>query len=258
MAELSAYDVDIVVGGRPIVRNASVHVPPGELVGLIGPNGAGKSTLLRALCGLLPLARGSIRLNGQETKELGAHALARQIAYLPQRQVLYWQLNGRQVVELGRLPHVRAPAAEHERAIDKAVERTDIKDLIDQEVDTLSGGERARVMLARALAVESDVLLADEPVAALDPFHALQIMELLRNLAREGMTVLIVLHDLALAMRFCDRLFLMQDGLVTASGPASDVLSPDHLAIAYRVTGIYSETEGQRYVVPWRRAKGLP
>jgi iron complex transport system ATP-binding protein len=258
MAELSAHEADVVLDGRPIVRNASVQIGRGELVGLIGPNGAGKSTLLRALCGLLPLARGSVRLNSEETKKLRAHALARQIAYLPQRQVLHWQLSARQVVELGRLPHAGAPAAEHERAIGKAVERTDIKDLIDQEVDTLSGGERARVMLARALAVESEVLLADEPVAALDPFHAIQIMELLRNLAREGMTVLIVLHDLTLAMRFCDRLFLMQNGLVTASGRATDVLSPDHLAIAYRVTGIYSETEGQRYVVPWRRAEGLP
>jgi iron complex transport system ATP-binding protein len=254
MTELSAYDVDVVLGGRPIVQNASVVVRPGELAGLIGPNGAGKSTLLRALCGLLPLARGSVQLNGQETKELGSQALARRIAYLPQRRVLHWRLSARQVVALGRLPHTGAPPAVHQRAIDGAVEHTDIKDLLDQEVDTLSGGERARVMLARALAVESDDLLADEPVAPLDPFHALQIMEMLRNLARDGVTVLIVLHDLALAMRFCDRLLLMQNGIVTARGRPSDVLSPDHLALAYRVTGVYSETEGERYVVPWRRA----
>jgi iron complex transport system ATP-binding protein len=257
MTELSAYDVDVVLGGRPIVRNASVVVRPGQLAGLIGPNGAGKSTLLRALCGLLPLARGSVRLNGQETKELGAQALARRIAYLPQRHVLHWRLSARQVVALGRLPHTEASTAVHQRAIDGAVEQTDIKELLDQEVDTLSGGERARVMLARALAVKSDVLLADEPVAPLDPFHALQIMEMLRNLAREGLTVLIVLHDLALAMRFCDRLLLMENGIVTASGRPSDVLSPDHLVLAYRVTGAYSETEGERYVVPWRRADRL-
>jgi iron complex transport system ATP-binding protein len=257
MTELSAYDVDVVLGGRPVVRNASVVVRPGELAGLIGPNGAGKSTLLRALCGLLPLARGSVQLNGQETKQLGAQALARRIAYLPQRHVLHWRLSARQVVALGRLPHPGAPTVAHQRAIDGAVEHTDIKDLLDQEVDTLSGGERARVMLARALAVESDVLLADEPVAPLDPFYALQIMEMLRNLAREGMTVLIVLHDLAFAMRFCDRLLLMQNGIVTACGRPSDVLSPDHLALAYRITGVYSETEGERYVVPWRRADRL-
>jgi iron complex transport system ATP-binding protein len=257
MTELSAHDVDVVLGDRPIVRNASVVVRPGELAGLIGPNGAGKSTLLRALCGLLPLARGSVELNGQETKELGAQALARRIAYLPQRHVLHWRLSARQVVALGRLPHAGESAAAHQRAIERAVEHTHIKDLLDQEVDTLSGGERARVMLARALAVESDLLLADEPVAALDPFHALQIMEMLRNLARDGMAVLIVLHDLALAMRFCDRLSLMQNGIVTACGRPTDVLSPDHLALAYRVTGVYSETEGERYVVPWRRADRL-
>jgi iron complex transport system ATP-binding protein len=254
MTELIAHDVDVVLGDRPIVRNAWAVVRPGELAGLIGPNGAGKSTLLRALCGLLPLARGSVQVDGRETKELGARALARRIAYLPQRHVLHWRLRARQVVALGRLPHAGASAAADQRAIDRAVEHTNIEDLLDQEVDTLSGGERARVMLARALAVESDVLLADEPVAALDPFHALQIMEMLRNLAREGMAVLIVLHDLALAMRFCDHLFLMQNGIVTACGRPADVLSPEHLALAYRVTGVYSESEGERYVVPWRRA----
>lgn len=130
MTELSAYDVDIVLGGRPIVRNASVVVRPGELVGLIGPNGAGKSMLLHALCGLLPLARGSMQLDGQETKGLGAHTLARCI--LPQRHVLHWRLSARQVVALGRL-HMGAPTAAHQRAIDGAVEHTDIKDLLNHE-----------------------------------------------------------------------------------------------------------------------------
>jgi iron complex transport system ATP-binding protein len=256
MTTLAADNLTVNIDGRAIVSAASLDVAAGEIVGLVGPNGAGKSTLLRALVGLTPISGGTVRIDGADRRAMRRSDQARKIAYLPQGQTLHWRLEARQVTALGRLPHTSAArpmTAADEAAIDRALDQADIAALAARKVDTLSGGERARVMLSRALAVEAPLLLADEPVAALDPYHALQIMEMLRGLAKDGRGVLIVLHDLTLALRFCDRLVLMRDGKITASGAPCDVLAADQLAAAYDVSGIYGEADGQAYVVPWKR-----
>ena len=255
MTLLEAERISVDLGGRTVVKQVSLRAAAGQLLALIGPNGAGKTTLLAALAGLRRF-RGSVRLQGRPLATLGRRERARVLAYLPQGHIAHWPLTVRRLVELGRLPHLapwRTPVAADRLSVEEAMQRTDIAELAERPFDTLSGGERARVMLARVLAVEAPLVLADEPVAALDPYHQLRVMELLRDYADSGAALVVVLHDLTLAARFCDELLLLREGALVARGPADEVLSAAHLAEAYRVTALRGEHEDRRYVLPWRR-----
>lgn len=236
--KLEASNITVHARGRAIVDGAGLTIGPGELVGLIGPNGAGKSTLLRAMLGLTPRASGSVALDGADFAAMPARDRARAVAFLPQDRRVEWRLTARDVVMLGRYPHQAgfggATLADRE-AVARAVAAVEGEALLDRPVAVLSGGERTRILLARALAVEAPILLADEPIAALDPYHQLHVMEILRGRSRAGAGVLAVIHDLALAARFMDRLVLMDAGHVVAHGAPATVLSPDHLAATYRI-----------------------
>ena len=240
-------------GGAAVVRGLSLAVRGGELLGLIGPNGAGKTSLLRAMCGLDPVAAGRITFDGRTPDEIGRAAFGRTLAYLPQNGRIHWPMAVADVIALGRLPH---GAAVLDAAARRAMAAADVAHLAGRTTGTLSGGERARVLLARALAVEAPVLLADEPVAALDPYHQLQVMELLRATARAGAAVVAVLHDLTLAARFCDRLALMDQGALRALGTPAEVLAPAPVAAAYRVSIESGARGGEPFVIPWSRLDG--
>lgn len=238
--KLEAANITVTARGRTIVDGAGLSLAPGELVGLIGPNGAGKSTLLRALLGISPRDAGTVTLDGAELSAMPAQARARAIAFLPQDRRVEWRLTAQDVVMLGRYPHQAgfggATQADRE-ATARAIAAVEGEALLDRPVSVLSGGERTRILLARALAVEAPLLLADEPIAALDPYHQLHVMEILQARARSGVGVLAVIHDLALAARFMDRLVLMNAGRVIANGPPAAVLTPNNLAEAYRIAG---------------------
>jgi iron complex transport system ATP-binding protein len=234
---LAAEQLSVALRGREVVRGVSFTLDAGQFVGVLGPNGAGKSTLIRALLGLLP-ASGRALLNGQPVAALPRAATARQIAYLPQGQALHWPLSVERLVALGRLPHL-APfsrlSAADEAAVARAMRLAEVEQLAHRTATELSGGERARVLLARALAVEAPALIADEPLASLDPEHQLHGMELLRAQAHGGGLVVAVLHDLALAARFCDRVLVLVDGRLVADGAPPTVLTPALLEQVYRV-----------------------
>ena len=225
------------LGGREVVRDLAMALNGGMLVGILGPNGAGKSTLVRALIGLLP-CHGRVVLDDEPVANMPRAEIARRIAYLPQGQSLHWPLTVERLVALGRLPHL-APFSrltESDRtAIARAMTLAEVEHLAGRTATELSGGERARVLLARALAVEAPVLVADEPLASLDPAHQLHGMELFRNQAREGRLVLVVLHDLPLAARFCDRVMVMTKGRLVADGPPAKVLTAELIADVYQV-----------------------
>lgn len=254
--KLEASNITVEVKDARIVADASLSVATGEMVGLIGPNGAGKSTLLRAVLGLRERATGTVTLDGADFLAMPARTRARTVSFLPQERHVEWGLPAQQVVLLGRYPHRSAfggPTAGDLAAVTQALEAVDGGELSDRPVAVLSGGERTRVLLARALAVEAPLLLVDEPIAALDPYHQLHVMEILRQRAHSGGGVLAVIHDLALASRFMDRLILMNGGSIVAEGSPADVLTPERLAAVYRIDTLSGASDGQSWVLPWSR-----
>ncbi len=238
--KLEAKGISVAIGDRKLVENASLHVSGGELVGLIGPNGAGKSTLLRAMLGIREITCGQMLLDGRDFFAMPRRERASAVSFLPQERRVEWRLPAYNVVMLGRYPHQSGfggPAPEDRAAVGRALDAVDGHDLRDRPVAVLSGGERTRILLARALAVESPLLLVDEPIAALDPYHQLHVMEILRERAHIGAGILAVIHDLTLAERFMDRLVLMNAGRIIADGSPADVLTPEQLASVYRISG---------------------
>ena len=256
-ARLTLDNVGVRLGGRDIVSDASLDLEGGQLVALIGPNGAGKTTLVKAIAGLLP-ASGRIMLDGADIAHLGANARARAIGYLPQGHELHWPLSARDVVALGRYPHGLADPAHlsghHAEAVTAAMTRTRTLDLADRAATTLSGGERARVMLARVFAVEAPILLADEPTAALDPRHQISVMQALKAESGCGALAIAVTHDIALAARLADRLVLMDKGRIIAVGAPREVLTDANLAAIYGVSALREEIDGESLILPWRLA----
>jgi iron complex transport system ATP-binding protein len=253
-ALVTARGVTALLGGAVVVERASLALHGGELAVLVGPNGAGKTTLLRALAGLIP-ADGTIELGGQPLAALKARERARRIAYLPQGHVFHWPISVAAIVMLGREPHAdpfSGTSAEDRAAVARALATTETQAFAQRAVTTLSGGERARVALARALATQAGVLLADEPTASLDPRHQLIVMELLRQAARAGSAILATLHDLTLAARFADRVIVMHEGRLVAEGPPAEALSSERLAAVFGVEAQMIDLAGARVPVPVR------
>lgn len=240
MVSLVADRLSVRLRDRAVVRDVSVRLDGGALVGVLGPNGAGKSTLVRALLGLIA-HEGQVSIDGNPRSSLSRAAIARRIAYLPQGQALHWPLSVERLVALGRLPHLAPfsrPGDDDRAAIDRAMARAEVAHLANRVATELSGGERARVLLARALAVGAGALIVDEPLASLDPAHQIQGMEVLRAEADAGGLVIAVLHDLTLAARFCDRLLVLDKGALVADGAPLDVLTPALLEQVYGVRAV--------------------
>lgn len=236
-ALLETRDLGVDLSGRTIVNNVHVQVVPGELVGLVGPNGAGKSTLVRLLEGLQRPTRGSILLQGQPIHRIPRRERSRLIGYVPQDTRIDFPLSVEQVVLLGRHAHRSGLVVDsaHDYALAAALERVGLLHLRDRAVSSLSGGERQLVMLARAICGEPKLLLLDEPVSALDLRHPLHALAITRDVIGDGAGGIAVLHDLNLAARFCDRILVMQGGMVRAEGEPSMVLAPSLLRDAYGV-----------------------
>jgi iron complex transport system ATP-binding protein len=250
---LTTETLAVRFGNQLAVRPLNLDLAPGELIGLVGPNGAGKTSLLRALAGIVS-ADGHVSWNGRHLEELAADDRARTIAYLPQAPQANWPISVRELVELGRLPHRRygqQPTDQDHRAVQQAISRTGIAPLSDRAIDTLSGGERMRAHLARAFAVDAPVLLVDEPVASLDPYHQLSVMRLLSEYRDAGRLVIAVLHDLNLALGSCTRLLLMDSGSIVADGRPADIIDTGTLARHYRIRAWITEHESRRVAVPW-------
>ncbi len=252
---LRVENVTVRYNGEHVIDRVSLSTVPGEVIGLIGPNGAGKTTLIKAMTGLLIPLSGEISVNGQSLSHWNREALARTIGYLSQSRLVHWPVTVERLVSLGRLPH-RGPwqdlSADDRDAIDSALESADVASIRERTVTTLSGGELARVLLARVLAGRPQVLLADEPVSGLDPGHRLQVLERLRTFAQlGGRSVVIVLHDLTLASRFCDHLILLDQGRVIADDTPAAVLQPERLSSVYGVDAVTVTHNGQQAVLPW-------
>ncbi|MBE7373979.1 heme ABC transporter ATP-binding protein [Pseudomonas lopnurensis] len=230
---LQAEALSIRRGGRTVLEGVDLALQPGRVLGVLGPNGAGKSTLLGALSGELAPAQGHVRLHGQPLDEWSGSERARCLAVLPQSSTLSFGFRVEDVVAMGRLPHATGLLRDRE-IVEAALQAADAAHLHGRSYLALSGGERQRVHLARVLAqlwpgAEGQTLLLDEPTSMLDPLHQHSILQATRAFASQGAAVLVILHDLNLAARYCDRLLLLQDGRPQALGPPDEVLRPEPL-----------------------------
>ena len=239
MSLLSLEAVTHSLGGRTVVQAATLSVEAGELVALVGPNGAGKSTLLLIASSRLEPETGVVRLAGDVASDIPSLIRARRIAYLPQIYQAAWLIPVQELAALGRHAwggrhYDRLPQTDRE-AVDDALNRADMAHLRHHGVRLLSGGEQARANLARILATRADLILADEPCAALDPRHQLDAMEILRQEAGRGAGVIMASHDLSLAERYADRIVVMDDGRIVADAPPGEALSDDVLRAVFAV-----------------------
>jgi len=250
---LAATNVSVDLGRTRVLQAASCRLAPGRITAIIGPNGAGKSTLLRTLAGLLRHVEGSVTLDEQPIADIEPRALARAIAYLPQERTVHWPLSVRAIAALGRIPHRGAPSGESPAdvgAISAALAAANVSHLAERSFASLSGGERARALFSRALAQQARILLADEPVAGLDPAHAIELFAILRQHAEEGRTIGVVVHELSMAARFCHDVVIVDAGRVVASGAWAATATADRLGQAFGVRMLMGSLEGQPIVVP--------
>lgn len=237
MTALRVEGLGVARGATLLLRGASFAARGGELIGVVGPNGAGKSTLLRAIAGLERAAAGLVAINGDPVPALTSRERARRVAYLPQARPVHWAMTAEAVVKLGRFAFgepLTANAGDDD-AVARALEAAEAAMLRTRIVPTLSGGEQARVHLARVFAAEAPVMLLDEPTAALDISRALKVMAILKAKADEGAVVLAALHDFALARRFCDRLIVLSDGALVADAAPDVALNDATLASVFAV-----------------------
>ncbi|WP_419815711.1 ABC transporter ATP-binding protein [Glacieibacterium sp.] len=251
-----AETLSLTLGGALILDTVSASFAPGRVTAVLGPNGAGKSTLLACLAGMREADTGRVLVGGTARADLPRRELARRIGFLPQIGDVHWDIDVETLVELGRFPHRgRWGDSDADRAaVTRAMAATDVTRFAGRTVNTLSGGERARVLLARVLAGEPEWLLADEPLANLDPAHQLDGLDSLRAVAAAGAGVIVVLHDLNQAARVADDVLLMRDGRVIAQGPPDAVLTPELIQRTYGVAAHIGETPGgQRFIIATHR-----
>lgn len=242
---LAAENLTLTRGGKPVVESLSAALTPGTITAIVGPNGAGKSSLLLGLAGLLDPAAGSVMLDGQALAAFPPRTRAQAIGYLPQTPDIAWDVAVENLVALGRLPWRDRGTA----AVEAALCALALEPLRHRPVSQLSGGERARVLLARVLAGEPRWILADEPLAALDLAHQLSLIAHFKASARSGQGVVVVLHDLAIAMNHADRVLVLKDGRLIADGPPETALAADVIAQGWGVAARWLGDAGERALV---------
>ncbi len=252
----SFENLTLTLRGRPILRGISGSMQAGTVTAILGANGAGKSTLLSCLSGLRLADSGQVVLGAQGLTTFDARDRARMIGLLPQQADVHWAITVRMLVALGRLPHHGrwGPMAADNEAIEAALVATDTLHLADRSAQRLSGGEQARVLLARVLAGQPRWILADEPFASLDPAHQIDAASCLSNAAQKGAGVVVVLHDLTQAARLADHVILMKEGCIIAAGPPLHVMTPEFLGQTYGVrVHIGSDDNGAPLIIPVAR-----
>jgi iron complex transport system ATP-binding protein len=251
MSVLDAAKICVRRGSRAILNDVSLHAESGDFVAIIGANGAGKSTLLSVLAGLIRPDSGIVTLDGDSIRALSGMQLAHRRAYLPQNPRCEWPISVERLVALGltpTLPALGGLPASFGPKITRALQACDLLDHREQPATTLSGGELARAMLARALVADPDVLIIDEPIAGLDPKHALDTARRLQSLAKGGKLVIASIHDLTLAGRYASRIFALSNGQVAGDGATQATLTPALIRSAFEVEACVSGTPGSVYV----------
>lgn len=253
MSLLSIENLTVRFGTATILDDVSLRIGKGEFVGLIGPNGAGKSTLLKAILNLVK-SHGKVSLAGQDSATMTADQRAIVANYLPQDRDVYWPVDVEKLVGLGRERTRNAfsgPSQSDRLAVDAAMERMDVTHLRKRPATELSGGERARVLIARMLAQDTPLMLADEPTSGLDPSHQIALMSCFAGLAAESKSVVCCLHEISLTARWCDRIIVIDKGSIFADGPPEEVLTQKMMQLVYGVEAYESEFRSELVFLPW-------
>ncbi|MDR9488740.1 MAG: ABC transporter ATP-binding protein [Spiribacter sp.] len=240
MSLLALNGLSVELGERDVLFDISLTIEPSEVVGLIGPNGAGKTTLMRAALGLIA-ATGQCSL-----ARLSAMERSKAVAWMPQERPIAWPIPVESLVMLGRMPHrgMGVVASDHDRqCVAEAIAQVGLRGFEQRPATQLSAGERTRALIARALAQQTPLIIADEPIAGLDPAHQISTMQTFAALADEGRAVFLSIHDLGLAARHCTRLVLLGEGGVVADGAPADVLTAEHLARIFNIEAFFAATE---------------
>ncbi|MDX5591940.1 ABC transporter ATP-binding protein [Pseudovibrio sp. SPO723] len=255
MTLLSVNDLSVQRGNRTTLNKVSFSAEGGELIGIVGPNGSGKSTLLKAILGLLPHS-GMAMVEGKHVSAFSLNERARRMAYLPQNREVAWGVTVKDLVALGRAPYSQAFGASNAAEmikVEAALRSMEVTHLRESSATQISGGELARVLTARALAQETPLLFADEPNAGLDPAHQIHLMSILQRVASEGQTILVSLHDLNLAARWCSRLLVISEGTLVADGAPQETLGEQVLRDVFGIEAFRGEDAQGTVIVPVRR-----
>ncbi len=254
--KLKIRGVEFSYGSRKVLENITFEVSEGEILGILGPNGSGKTTLLRCINRVLEAKKGSILIDGTDIRKLSRKEIAKNIGVVPQDSAIHFPFTVFDIVLMGRTPHLGRLEQEGSEDIEtakKAMEITNTKHLADRLIDEISGGEKQRVIIARALAQEPKILLLDEPTLHLDINHQLEILELLRKLAiKNRLTIVLVSHDLNLASRYCHRMILLKTGKIHSAGKPQDVLTKDNIRDVFKIDVKidYNEKAGILNIIP--------
>ena len=260
MMLLEARSVSLNMGSIQCLDQVDLQLRAGELIGLIGPNGAGKSSLLKTMSGLQKTTHGTVLLKGQNISSCSSSMRGKTIGYLEQNGDIHWPLQVKTLVEFGRFPRMSSwsnPGEQDQHRVREALNRTDTWHLRERVATTLSGGEKCRVLLARVFAGEPEIVLADEPVAALDPAHQLMVMSSFRQFVDAGGAAIIALHDLSIAARYCSRLALLKGGRLIARDSPDKVLTEARLASVYGIKATLGRDEnGYLTIAPYALVRG--
>lgn len=243
--ELKITDLSINYGSNNVLKNINLTIPEGDFLGIIGPNGAGKSTLLKAINNLIPISNGKIEIEGKNILKVNSKDRAKEIALVPQNFNIEYDFSVKDIILMGRFPHLKSgdyKARDYEK-VKEAIELTHTKKFENRLFKTLSGGEKQRVIIARAIAQDTNIILLDEPTSALDLHHQYEIMELISDLNKKGKTIITVMHDLNLAARFCKNLLILKKGEIKDLGKPEEVLTVETLKDVYHMNMIVRENE---------------
>lgn len=239
---LTVKDICFSYREKPVLENIDLEVRKGEIIGILGPNGCGKTTLLKLLNRNLHPRSGRILMEDQDLEDISKRRIARHIAVVPQSNEIRFAFSVRDIVSMGRMPFLdrfQGESSEDMRIVEEAMEKTNIADFADRLINTMSGGERQRVIIARALAQRPEVILLDEPTLHLDINHQFEVLDLVKRLSKEeGLTVIIVSHDLPMVVKYCDRMVLIHDHRVHALGTPEEVLTTENMRTVFNIDAV--------------------
>lgn len=257
MVNIKITNLDFAYRKKKVLKQLSLNIEAGKLTALIGPNGSGKSTLIKCIDGILPVKAGQIQIKDTDIVSLSANARARLMAYVPQQQQSIFSTTVFDTLLMGRKPHIGwAPARNDYKIVAKVMEQLDLESLASSYLNELSGGQKQRVLTGRALVQEPEILLLDEPTANLDMKHQLEVMTILQTLARKDMTVVIAVHDLNLAAQYCDRIVMLNEGKIFATG-GNEVFTPKNIRDLYQVHANIVSNQSTKYILPQKPVSHL-